>query len=57
MNLAIEDFGGIFYGLGILSNLGFIQSILFFGILGLLYTIFLCGKESSFQIIKVFIHL
>ena len=24
MNLAIEDFGGIFYGLGILSNLGYI---------------------------------
>ncbi len=57
MNLAIGDFGGIFYGIGILSNLGFIQSILFFGMLGLfIYYIFM-WKESSFQIIKVFIHL
>lgn len=46
MNLAIEDFGGIFYGLGILSNLGFIQSILFFGILGLfIYYIFMWKRE------------
>ncbi len=46
MNLAIEDFGGIFYGLGILSNLGFIQSILFFGILGLfIYYVFMWKRE------------
>ncbi|OFA25400.1 ABC transporter permease [Clostridioides difficile] len=46
MNLAIGDFGGIFYGIGILSNLGFIQSILFFGILGLfIYYIFMWKRE------------
>lgn len=57
MNLAIEDFGGIFYGLGILSNLGFIQSILFFGILGLfIYYIFM-WKREFFSNNQVFIHL
>ncbi|HBF4253375.1 ABC transporter permease [Clostridioides difficile] len=46
MNLAIGDFGGIFYGIGILSNLGFIQSILFFGMLGLfIYYIFMWKRE------------
>ncbi|EQF25300.1 putative membrane protein [Clostridioides difficile CD160] len=46
MNLAIEDFGGIFYGIGILSNLGFIQNILFFGMLGIfIYYVFMWKKE------------
>ncbi|AVD35223.1 hypothetical protein [Clostridioides difficile] len=46
INLAIGDFGGIFYGIGILSNLGFIQSILFFGMLGLfIYYIFMWKRE------------
>ncbi|MCC0698885.1 ABC transporter permease [Clostridioides sp. ZZV15-6383] len=46
MNLAIEDFGGIFYGIGILSNLGFIEHILFFGMLGLfIYYVFMWKRD------------
>ncbi|MBH6948936.1 ABC transporter permease [Clostridioides difficile] len=46
INLAIENFGGIFYGIGILSNLGFIQNILFFGMLGIfIYYVFTWKRE------------
>lgn len=46
LNLAVENFGGIFYGIGILSNLRFIKNILLFGILGMFaYYIFMWKRE------------
>ncbi|MFL8674547.1 ABC transporter permease [Clostridioides sp. GD02404] len=46
LNLAVENFGGIFYGIGILSNIRFIQHILFFGMLGMfVYYVFMWKRE------------
>ncbi|CZR96994.1 MULTISPECIES: ABC transporter permease [Clostridioides] len=46
LNLAVENFGGIFYGIGILSNIRFIQHILLFGMLGMfVYYVFMWKRE------------
>ncbi|NMS90066.1 ABC transporter permease [Clostridioides difficile] len=46
LNLAVDNFGGIFYGIGILSNLRFIQNILLLGILGIfIYYVFMWKRE------------
>ncbi|MCC0640092.1 MULTISPECIES: ABC transporter permease [unclassified Clostridioides] len=46
INLAIEDFGGVFYGIGIIGNLRCIQTILLYGILGMFtYYIFMWKRD------------
>ncbi|UWD47598.1 ABC transporter permease [Clostridioides difficile] len=46
INLAIEDFGGVFYGIGVIENLRYIQTILLYGILGMfIYYIFMWKRD------------